>query len=211
MLDIVNVTFSYGYKKILSDISFTLQKGEIVAIVGENGSGKSTLLKLVATLLKPTKGNIKMCGFSVQKNRKLARSKFALLLDTPYFYQQLTVSENIKFYYSLRQLQIDFRQIENMTERWNVSNYLQTQFSKLSRGQKQRVMLATVFSINVPLLILDEPETGLDESGKLTLQKEIKKHSYNERAILFSTHSNELANISSVTNYKLANYELSKV
>jgi len=155
-----NLGFADRSHKILSSISFSLTKGEIVSVIGPNGAGKSTLLKLILGVLEPTQGMIKLKpGITVG-----------------YMPQSLSVSGSMPLTVS-RFLQTakvrDFNFLENMANLVGIGKLMQNQVSSLSGGEKQRVLLARALLQKPNLLVLDEPAQGIDIAGQSMLYKTI--------------------------------------
>jgi ABC-2 type transport system ATP-binding protein len=153
ILEVKNVAKSYGRKKVLNNVCFSMDRGKIIGIEGENGAGKSTLLKILVGMLAPDRGWIKIygsIGFCPQE---------MLIFET------LTVSENFYYFsgaYGLPPNGIWRQQMKNLLKRFNFQNYQNIQVSKLSGGTKQKLNLALALLHSPDILILDEPYAAFD-------------------------------------------------
>ncbi len=159
LIELDKVSLGYDGKEILNDISFSLNKGDYLCIVGENGSGKSTLLKGILGLIKPYKGNINMCS----KTIGYLPQQSSMQDDFPVCAGEVVLSgclsrHRIKPFYTKK----DRLMADNAMKRLEISHLKKTCYRELSGGQKQRVLLARALCAAGNLLILDEPAAGLD-------------------------------------------------
>lgn len=177
MLQIHQLNFQYdSSKNILEEIDFELNKGEILAVLGESGSGKSTLLRLIYGLEDATEGEI------FYRNEKLTGPKFNLVpghSDMKFVPQEfdilnsITVGENVGKYLSNFNLPLKKENIELALETVNLRHHINTYPSKLSGGQRQRVSIARAIAANPEVLLLDEPYSHLDQPLKFDIRKKI--------------------------------------
>ncbi len=152
ILNIQNITKSFGKKEVLKGISFNLEKGKLYGIVGENGSGKSTLLKIIIGLLKADKGIINING------------KIGYCPQKPLLFSQLTITEHIQYFSSAYNLKkIDYeKQFNYFLKHFNFEKYKYDKVEILSGGTKQKLNLTLALLPDPELLILDEPYNGFD-------------------------------------------------
>lgn len=170
----------------LEDISFELEEGFIMGLIGPNGSGKTTLIKLMMNLLNCDSGEIYFMGENIKSNPKKFKDNIGFIYDDLYFYENLKVSDfkkTVSSFYS----KFDDIKFDDYLNRFNISK--NTKIGKLSKGQKIKLMLAKSISHNAKLLILDEPTSGLDpifirEMISL-LQEELEN---GDKSVIFSTH-----------------------
>ncbi|NOX16664.1 MAG: ABC transporter ATP-binding protein [Chlorobi bacterium] len=170
MIKLDNVSYNYGKKNVLDNISFNVEKNESVVLLGINGSGKSTLLKIINGLIFPQKGQFKFKGNEIDKkfisnktNNKNFRKEVVLLFQNPdMMIFNPTVYDEIAF--GLKQLGGD--NIDEKVKYWanqlNVFNYLDAQPFKLSGGEKQKVCIASILVLEPSVLLLDEPTAHID-------------------------------------------------
>ena len=178
-LEIKNLSFSYEKDKpVIDDISLSVEKGSLVAILGHNGSGKSTLAKLIVGLLEKNGGQIFYDGEEItKKNIKKLQTKTALVFQNPdNQFIGATVEDDIAFGLENKQVPHEKMQeeINKFAESVGMLDYLKKEPINLSGGQKQRVALAGALVLNPDILILDEATSMLDPRGKYTVKKAIK-------------------------------------
>ena len=194
-LEIKNLSFSYGDDRlVIDDISFAVEKGSFVAVLGHNGSGKSTLAKLIVGLLEKKSGQILLNGEEMDKKTiKKLQSKTALVFQNPdNQFIGVTVEDDIAFGLENRCFPSDKMQeeINLFADSVNMLDYLKKEPINLSGGQKQRVALAGALILRPEILILDEATSMLDPKGKSTVRKVIDRiHQENpELSIISITH-----------------------
>ena len=194
-LEIKNLCFSYGDDRlVIDDISFSVEKGSFVAVLGHNGSGKSTLAKLIVGLLEKKSGQIFFDGEEItKKNLRNLQTKTALVFQNPdNQFIGSTVEDDIAFGLENREFPHDKMQeeIEKFAESVNMLDYLKKEPINLSGGQKQRVALAGALILKPEILILDEATSMLDPKGKSTVRKVINRiHKENpDLTIISITH-----------------------
>ena len=148
MFSLDHIQFSYRAKALLDDISLTIKKGEALAVAGPNGCGKTTLLKIMASLIKPLSGEIKVDS----------DVKRGLYLPNHFFYRSLTLKENLNFYRDLSKSE----SLEKLVAHFDLKSILNQKVSTLSLGEKARGLLARLFLVPADLYLLDEPLLALD-------------------------------------------------
>jgi len=194
MLKFDHVSFGYGKEKIISDISFQMDKGEFAAVIGENGAGKTTLAKLCNGLLKPDKGSVTVNGLDTRTARtsKIARSVGFLFQNPDRQICQKTIREEILF-------GLEFT-VENAAERETRCEAVLEEFGfdgshdpfSKSRGERQRIALASLLACEPEVLILDEPTTGLDWRECMQIMALVQKRSEAGATVLMVCHDMEL-------------------
>ena len=191
LVEMKNVTFAYpGRKPVLEDLSINLNAGEMVALLGPNGCGKTTLLKLLCGLLRSPQGFIEIMG---KRHPKIANliGKVGLLFQDPD--EQLfadTVYEEIAFGPKNLSRPVD---VEYYLKRLGLERYRDAHPRSLSRGQRQRLVAATVLAIQPKLILLDEPTTGLDQDAWIALMKlVVEEAGHSGACVVFSTHHAEV-------------------
>ncbi len=205
-LEIKNVSYRYGrgtpFETLaLSDVSFSLETGEMICVIGHTGSGKSTLMQLMNALLKPDRGSVVLNGRDINKNKASAyEARFHVGLCFQYPEYQLfgeTCSEDIAFgprNMGLEQSEIQRRIQEAAALAGLEQNLLQSSPFALSGGQKRRCAIAGVLAMRPEFLILDEPTAGLDPAGREMLMETVRSYRLKTgAAVILVTHSMELA------------------
>lgn len=181
------------YKKhfIIDSFSLQVRKGEIVSLLGKNGAGKSTILKMIAGIIKPTRGVILVDGSSIKENRLNYAKKIAYMPDNFKFPATLTVYEFLKFYSQLRLANI--KNIDTVLTKVGLVEKRNVKASSLSKGMGQRLLLATLLLSDAQLYLLDEPTNGLDEHWINEFQTMIMSLKKENKTIIFSTHDDRVA------------------
>lgn len=201
ILKVEGLAVGYSGKKIVSDMSFKINSGEIVSVIGRNGAGKSTVLKSIAGIISPLSGDIYLNGKIVQSYTLTERAKIVASLFTEKIDTDMMSSYDMiamgRFPYtnSFGSLSdVDKKVIDEVTEMTNTTNLLDKQFNKLSDGQRQRVLLARALCQSPKLLILDEPTSFLDIKYKLELLTLLRELACKmDFAVLLSLHELDMA------------------
>ena len=165
---------------VLKDISFDVQPGEIVGLIGLNGAGKSTTIKHIIGLLEASKGTIEINHLSLKKNTEEYRKQIGYIPETPSLYEELTLREHIEVTAMAYDIPMDIamKRAEKLLETFRLSNRLDWFPANFSKGMKQKVMILCAFLIEPSLYIIDEPFLGLDPlaiNALLELMVEMKK------------------------------------
>lgn len=188
ILQVDNVTKYLGRKRIINDISFSIEEGEIIGLVGPNGAGKTTTIKILTNLIKQNKGTIHICGYDLQKNREKALSCISAIVENPNLYTYMTGKDNINFIRKLNGISIE--KMNEVIESIGLSKRIDDKVKKYSLGMKQRLALGMCLLREPKLLILDEPTNGLDPSGTLELRDMIIKYAKESKmSTLISSHN----------------------
>lgn len=188
-LQIKNLTRLYGQQKAVNNISFDVDRGEIIGFLGPNGAGKSTTMKIATTYLPPTSGTVCVEGFDVTQHPMKVKQVIGYLPEHNPLYLDLFVHEYLRFIgrlYGLSGKRLTNR-IGEMIEMCGLTQEQNKRIEMLSKGYRQRVGLAQALLHNPPVLILDEPTTGLDPNQILEIRKLIRTIS-EQKTVIFSTH-----------------------
>lgn len=188
-LVISHLTKQYGQQLAVKDISFSIEKGEIVGFLGPNGAGKSTTMKIATTYLPPTKGTVHVNGFDVVKQPMEVRKIIGYLPEHNPLYLDMYVHEYLSFVCGVYGIAGTERKqrVAEMIELCGLTKEQNKKIESLSKGYRQRVGLAQALIHNPSVLILDEPTSGLDPNQIIEIRKLIKQISANKTVIL-STH-----------------------
>ena len=189
MIEIQNLTKSFGQIKAVNDISFTVEKGEILGFLGPNGAGKSTTMNIITGFMPSTEGTVKVCGFDIMENPKEVKKRIGYLPEQPPLYMDMTVTEYLKFVADLKDVnkkQIK-NQISDVMELVKLVDVRGRLIKNLSKGYKQRVGLAQALLGNPEVLVLDEPTVGLDPKQIIEIRKLIKALG-KQHTIILSSH-----------------------
>lgn len=173
IIRIENLTKKIQKKIILSNLSFSIEKGKITGIVGPNGAGKSTLLKTILGLYKINSGNVYIENYSVKKDLEKCLEKIGCIIENPDIYNNLSGRKNIELYAELNSIK-DKDYINRLIELVKLSNRIDDKVKTYSLGMKQRLGIACALVNKPKILILDEPTNGLDPFGIKELRELLK-------------------------------------
>lgn len=188
MVEVKNLTKSYGAIKAIDDISFTVDNGEILGFLGPNGAGKSTTMNIITGYLSSTSGTVTVDGSEILENPKETKSKIGYLPEIPPLYPDMTVTEYLEFMFDIKKVRLKKKQhIKEVMSIAKVLNVKDRLIKNLSKGYKQRVGLAQALLSNPPVLVLDEPTVGLDPQQIIEMRNLIKALS-KKHTIIFSSH-----------------------
>ena len=184
-----DLTKYYGLKPAVQNVSFRVEKGEIVGFLGPNGAGKTTVLRMLTCFLQPTSGKILVDGLNGQTHSLEVRKKIGFLPETVPLYDELTVKQFLAFSGSIKGLSGNplNGEIDRVVSDCGLTEHRKRRIRHLSKGLKQRVGLAQALINNPPIIILDEPTTGLDPAQIIEVRKLIKDLA-GQRTVLLSTH-----------------------
>jgi heme exporter protein A len=168
VLDVVDLARSFGTRRAVDGVSFSLREGECLALFGPNGAGKTTLLKLLAGLLRPTAGKA-FVGGSLVAGGAVNRARLSFISHNTMLYGALTARENVTFAARLYGVENVERDVELALRRMSMLDRADTPVRALSRGMQQRVSIARAMVHSPALVLADEPYNGLDESGASAL------------------------------------------
>lgn len=188
MIELDKVCKNFGLTQALVDVSFKIEKGEIVGFVGPNGAGKSTAMKIITTYTAPTSGTAKVGGYDVLENPLGVRKLIGYLPETVPLYADMLVDEYLQFIGEARHLNGSFKaRYDWVVEAAGLEPVVHRKIGVLSKGFKQRTCLAQALIHDPDVLILDEPTSGLDPLQIIGIRKLIKDLAH-EKTIILSTH-----------------------
>ena len=192
MIELKNVTKKYGDFTAVNDVSFKIEKGEIVGFLGQNGAGKTTTMKMITGLAEPTEGEIFIDGEKITRN---SRKKIGYMPENTPLYQDLTVKEFINYMAELKCLKKQERkdQVEKLINDLSLADVKNKLIRNISRGYKQRVSMAGALVGNPEILILDEPTVGLDPKQIIEIRNLIKSLRKNHTVFLSSHILSEIS------------------
>ncbi|MEL0219611.1 MAG: ABC transporter ATP-binding protein [Deltaproteobacteria bacterium] len=189
MIEVIEISRNFGRFQAVSNVSFQVQKSEVLGFLGPNGAGKSTTMKMLTGYLQPSSGDALICGHSVTKQSLKARAKIGYLPESAPSYGEMQVEEFLRFAGKVRGLTgIKLNsQIEKVLEDTSLQTVRKQLIETLSKGYRQRTCLAQSLLHDPPVLLLDEPTDGLDPNQKYEVRKLISQLK-EDRTILVSTH-----------------------
>ena len=186
-LEINNLVKIYGEQKAVNDVSFTLNKGEIVGFLGPNGAGKSTTMKMITGYLKPDGGSAFVCGINVADNPIAVKKKIGYLPEANPLYYDMYVREYLQFVAGVHQVKNIKEEVSRAIKLTGLTIESKKKTGQLSKGYKQRVGLAAALIHSPEVLILDEPTSGLDPNQIIEIRNVIKEQA-KDKTVLFSSH-----------------------
>lgn len=187
IIEVQNLTKLYKNGRGIKNISFTVEKGDILGLLGPNGSGKTTIMKAVTGLLRPDSGEIRVFGLRNDEHFEEIMQRTGALIEAPAIYKELSAYKNLKIHAGMYPGITDSR-IEQVLETVHLAEYKKDKAGRFSLGMKQRLGLAIALLTNPKLVILDEPVNGLDIEGVVEVREIIKKLSERGVTFLISSH-----------------------
>jgi ABC-2 type transport system ATP-binding protein len=187
-IEVINLTKTYGDFVAVKDFSFAVKRGEVLGLVGPNGAGKTTTLRAIAGIHPPTEGRVRICGEDLADNSVAAKKHLAFMPDEPRLFDYLTVEEHLQFVARIYQVQ-DFRsRMDPLLAEFDLADKRKALPAELSRGMKQKLMIACGFIHSPDVLIFDEPLTGLDPLGIRRMKQSIVQRSDAGASVILSSH-----------------------
>ena len=190
MLEIKNLTGGYVHVPVLKNVSFTVESGKLVGLIGLNGAGKSTTINEIIGLLTPYSGEINIDGLTLRANPREYRQQIGYIPETPSLYEELTLREHIEtvaMAYGIEQEQA-FERVEPLLKMFRLDQKLDWLPVHFSKGMKQKVMIICAFVVDPSLFIVDEPFLGLDPLAISDLIQLLEVEKQKGKSILMSTH-----------------------
>ncbi|MBO4432840.1 MAG: ATP-binding cassette domain-containing protein [Clostridia bacterium] len=187
MIDVVSLSKKYGTHLAVDNVSFSIDKGEIVGFLGPNGAGKSTIMNIITGYLSYTVGNVSIDGIDIIENPEAAKKRIGYLPEIPPLYVDMTVQEYLYFVYDLKKVKFPKApHIEEIMRLVQIGDVKKRLIKNLSKGYRQRVGFASALVGNPDVLILDEPTVGLDPKQIIEIRNLITKLGKNHTIILSS-------------------------
>ena len=186
-ITVTNLTKTYGSQKAVNNISFSINKGEIVGFLGPNGAGKSTTMKIITGYIEADGGNATVCGETVSTNSLTTKKKIGYLPEANPLYFDMYVREYLEFVAGVHGIQNTKEKIEEAINTVKLKLEANKKIGQLSKGYKQRVGIAAALIHDPEVLILDEPTSGLDPNQIIEI-REVIKNLGKKKTVLFSSH-----------------------
>jgi ABC-2 type transport system ATP-binding protein len=179
---------AYGTLTAVDDLSFAVARGEIVGLIGPNGAGKTTTLRSLAGILRPTAGHVRIDGFDIVEHPIEAKRRLAFMPDEPHLFEYLTVLEHLRLTARLYSVEDVERRAKPLLDELELSGREHALPGELSRGMRQKVVIACGLVREATTLLFDEPLTGLDPIGIRKMRETIVGRGRAGAAILLSSH-----------------------
>jgi len=187
-IEIHNLTKVYNKKRGLLPASLEVEKGELIAVIGHNGAGKSTLLKMLASWLLPDSGQVLVDGINLE-NRLAVVRKVGFVPETPNLFDFFSVEYNLKLF--ARLFQVPFLRIEEILKEFDLLPFRTNKIQVLSKGLRQRVSIGRALLADPPVLLFDEPTSGIDFEMTKEIYRLLKDFHASGKTIIFTSHRPE--------------------
>jgi len=189
LIEVKNLTRYYGQKPAIQNVTFNVEKGEVLGFLGPNAAGKTTTMRILTCYMPATSGTAKVAGFDVFDQSMDVRRRIGYLPENPPLYPEMTVESYLKFVGKIKGVDSKNlkKRVETVMDLVNITNVQKTIIGKLSKGYRQRVGLAQALVHDPDVLILDEPTVGLDPKQIIDVRKLIKDLG-GDHTIILSTH-----------------------
>lgn len=189
MIEVTNLSKQFGHKTAVDDLSFSVEKGEVLGFLGPNGAGKSTTMRILTGFLPATAGDVKICGISIADRPEEAKRKIGYLPESAPLYEDMTVIGFLRFCANIRGFSGPAKKkaVDRVIATCFLESVVHQSIDTLSKGYRHRTCLAQSLIHDPEVLILDEPTDGLDPNQKHEVRKLIKKLG-KKKTIIFSTH-----------------------
>jgi len=195
MIEITNLTKKYGSFTAVDGIDLLVPRGELFGFLGPNGAGKTTTMRMVAGILRPTHGSIRICGIDLADNPVGAKSRLGFIPDRPFIYEKLTGIEFLRFVAGLyaQEGQAIERRADELLEVFDLSEWRDELVESYSHGMRQKLIISSAFVHRPDVIVVDEPMVGLDPKAARTLKDLFREYTRRGHTIMMSTHTLEVA------------------
>ncbi len=185
------LTKSFGNHLALRGIDLEVRQGESVVIFGPNGAGKTTLIRVLATIMNPSSGKVLVDGLNLKNNAEDIRRRIGVVTHQTFLYSNLTAYENLEFYGRMYDVPGRKERIHKVVAMVGMTSRLHDRVGTLSRGMQQRLSIARALLHKPAIMLLDEPETGLDQQALSMLWEALQTEGEEKRTIFLTTHNLE--------------------
>ena len=190
-IEVSGLSKAYGRALALRGLELQVPWGEVLTVLGPNGSGKTTLIKILATLTRPDGGLVRVAGLDTAKAGQSVRRNIGVVTHDPLLYGDLTGYENLRFFARMFGLDRIEERIAVSAERMGASSRLELRVGTLSHGMKKRLSIARALLHEPLVLLMDEPESGLDQEALKMLEEVVSDRSVRFRTVVMTTHNLE--------------------
>ena len=190
-IEVRGLSKSFGRTGVLRDLDLGVRWGESLVVLGPNGSGKTTLVKILATLTRPDAGVVRVAGLDIVRAGQVVRRHIGVVTHEPLLYDGLTGYENLKFFARMFGLHRAEKRIAVVAERMGVAARLHQRVGTLSHGMRKRIGIARALLHDPSILLMDEPESGLDQEALALLEQVVADRKDPFRTVLMTTHNLE--------------------
>jgi len=188
MIEVSGLTKLYGELVAVDDLSFSVAPGGVLGLVGPNGAGKTTTLRSLVGIVRPTRGRIRIGGHDLEQEPVAAKRQLAFMPDEPHLFDYLSVEEHLRFTARLYHVPDVERRLLALLAELELTEKARVLPSELSRGMRQKLVIACGLLHDPAVLLFDEPLTGLDPAGIRRMKQTIVERARNGAAVLLSSH-----------------------
>ncbi|HEV8195093.1 MAG TPA: ABC transporter ATP-binding protein [Gemmatimonadales bacterium] len=195
MIELSNLTKRYGRFTAVDGINLTIPKGELYGLLGPNGAGKTTTMRMIAGILQPTSGTVKIAGIDIQQSPLVAKNKLGFIPDRPFVYDKLTGAEFLRFVsglYGQGGPEIE-RRIDELLELFELAPWKDELTESYSHGMRQKLIISSALVHRPDVIVVDEPMVGLDPKSARLLKDLLREFVTRGGTVLMSTHTLEIA------------------
>ncbi len=195
MIELQGLTKKYGSFTAVNGIDLTVPRGELFGFLGPNGAGKTTSLRMIAGILQPTAGAVRIGGIDMAKDPVAAKSRLGFIPDRPFIYEKLTGAEFLRFVaglYDQRGAEVEHRARELMAL-FDLEAWRDEMVESYSHGMRQKLIIASAFVHRPDVIVVDEPHVGLDPKSIRILRELLREYVNRGHTIMMSTHTLEVA------------------
>ena len=188
MIEVRSLVKTFGLKPVLRGLHLHLEPGEFVALLGPNGAGKTTLLRILASLARPSLGEVRLAGHRLPGEAAAVRRILGVVSHQPLLYGDLTAEENLRFYARLYSVEDPRRRIDEILEMVGLDRRRRDRVREYSRGMQQRLAIGRAVLHDPLILLFDEPHTGLDQEASAMLDGVLRQVAGRGRTVLMTSH-----------------------
>ena len=188
MIEARKLVKRFGVKTVLRGLDFHVQEGEFVALLGPNGAGKTTFLRILASLARPTLGEVRISGFRLPAQAAAVRQRLGVVSHLPLLYGDLTAEENLRFYARIYGLRNQDRRISEVLELVGLARRRRDLVRTFSRGMQQRLAIGRAVLHDPDVMLFDEPHTGLDQEASAMLDNVLREVAARNRTVVMTSH-----------------------
>lgn len=188
MITVKKLVKRFGLKTVLRGLDFEVQPGEFVALLGPNGAGKTTFLRILASLSRPSLGEVKVSGYRLPNEAEAVRARLGVVSHLPLLYGDLTADENLRFYARMYGITQYESRIMEVLEMVGLENRRRDLVRTYSRGMQQRLAIGRAVLHDPEVMLFDEPYTGLDQDASSMLDEVLKTVAAKGRTVVMTSH-----------------------
>ena len=188
VIEVRRLTKRFGLKTVLRNLDFRVEQGEFVALLGPNGAGKTTFLRILASLSRPSLGEVRIAGYRLPQQASAVRRRLGVVSHLPLLYGDLTAEENLRFYgrmYGLPELE---RRITEVLDLVGLAGRRRDLVRTFSRGMQQRLAIGRAVLHDPEVMLFDEPHTGLDQDASAMLDAVLREVAARGRTVVMTSH-----------------------